>query len=177
MSEGEKMKHESSSWQELMVAKLSQYMSLKARADFLQEELAEQTIKLTVGYSLTPGSKGISDKVGNMAQFKMDREAELAACRQEIRSIERAINMLSPAEQLLIRTKYLEGNKDVYTWRILSVYGQKHQLRLSSRDTYYRLKEGALLKLAGILGLTEFNFQTGYRQNSDIKHNAKVNIL
>lgn len=160
-------------WYTLTVAKLSQYMSLKARAEFLQEDLAERGPKLTTSYRMAPGGGEISDQVGNLAQYKLDKEAEIEACRQEIHSIERAVRLLSEAEQLVIKTKYLEGNKDSYAWRTLSLYGQKHQLRLNSRDTYYRLKEGAVAKLAGIFGFTASGFQTFPGQKTDPNPDAK----
>lgn len=161
------MSNAQKSWYISTIAKLTQYMGVQARITFLQEELAERVPKLTANYRMAPSGSGISDQVGNLAQYKMDKEMELALCIQEIRSIDRAINLLGEVEQLVIRTRYLEGNKDSYAWRTLSNYGQKHQLRLNSRDTYYRLKEGAVAKLAGIFGFLETDFQTFPGQKSD----------
>ncbi len=167
------MSNMQAAWYKMTVNKLTGYMNLKARAEFLQEELEEKGPKLTVNYRMTPGGGGISDQVGNLAQYKVDREAEVAFCIQEIHAIERALGMLSEPEQLAIRTRYLEGNKDSYAWRTVSLYGQKHQLRLNSRDTYYRLKEGALEKLARIFGFREGEFQTFFGQKSDHNHDEK----
>ena len=77
----------------------------------------------------------------------MDKQEEPKGIETEIYLMDIAIKQLSEDKQLIVRLRYIEGNKDSYVQRLL-----KKEHGVKSRDKYYSLKDEAVLELAGTFG-------------------------
>lgn len=134
-------------WYISIVKRLSNYQHLVSRAKILRLEIEFAGPKTTAAYSLAPAYSGPGDSVGQLAERMVDKETELRQAEQEIRLIDTAIEGLSEEKRLIVRLRYLEGNKDSYTMLILK---KEHNVRGSQK--YYSLKDKAVEELAKVLG-------------------------
>lgn len=134
-------------WFYKTIERISKYQERQRRATFLREEIAHLCPKTTPVYSLAPSHSGTSDQVANLAQTILDKQEELRKAENEIYLIDVAIGQLSEEKQLIIKERYIQGNKDAYVRRLL-----KRDYKIKSKDKYYSLKDKAVEELARTFG-------------------------
>lgn len=130
-----------------VIKRLTRYKPNCDRLAYLEKELSAMGVKTTQVYTDMPHGSGTSDSTGDLAARIGDKKKELLQLQSEVELLELAVGMLKERGQLVIRLRYFDENKEDY---VLETLGRQHGVW--SRDSYYRIKNGAVEELAVIMG-------------------------
>lgn len=134
------------------IARLIQYAKHKKRAEILSEEIAFAGPSVTAGYSLTPGSGGVSDSTGRLASSLSDKLSELRIIEHEIKIIDMALGMLSDPKRLIVETRFMTAcTQDKESFTTLRNNSRKHKWKVMHYQKYEQLRDEAIREISYLL--------------------------